>query len=297
MNKRRQRLKYIGIDFLTASVSWLLFNLLRYSEVASLNFETLTDFLLYVQVMKGQIMVPLFWLILYFFSGYYNKLFGKSRLGELFSTFVTIAIGSVMIFFIVILNELPPTFQTFYKFFFSLFGIQFALTYTGRLLITGHAIRKSRSHEWVENVLIVGTGEEAADIRQYLERSGYQIVGFVGDNLETWQFWLYVGMMVVTVLNKVLVFILAQIYHGKGNMVHTYFQKIFAAGCYVFIFFWAFLRTIPVWSISSLLAINIYATIDECIYCIRTAEYNVDFKGHGLEKYKKRGVQHEKIKG
>ena len=113
-------------------------------------------------------------------------------------------------------------------------------------------------------------------------------VRFVGDSLETWQFWLYVGMMVLTVLNKVLVFIFAQVIHGKGNMVHTYFQKTFAAGCYVFIFFWAFLRKIPVWSICSLLAINIYATIDECVYCIRAAEYNVDFKGHGFEKYRKR---------
>ena len=113
-------------------------------------------------------------------------------------------------------------------------------------------------------------------------------VRFVGGSLETWQFWLYVGMMIIAVLNKVLVFILAQVYHGKGNMVHTYFQKAFAAGCYVFIFFWAFLRTIPVWSISLLLAINIYATIDESLYCIRTAEYNVDFKGHGLEKYRTR---------
>ena len=113
-------------------------------------------------------------------------------------------------------------------------------------------------------------------------------VRFVGDSLETWQFWLYVGMMTVTVLNKLLVFILAQVYHGKGNMVHTYYQKTFAAGCYVAIFFWAFLRTIPEWSIYSLLVINIYATVDECIYCVRTAEYNVDFKGHGFEKYKAR---------
>ena len=110
-------------------------------------------------------------------------------------------------------------------------------------------------------------------------------VRFVGDNLQTWQFWLYVAMMAVTVLNKVLVFILAQMYHGKGNMVHTYFQKTFAAGCYVSVFFWSFLRTIPEWTIYSLLVINIYATIDESIYCIRSAEYNVDFKGHGFEKY------------
>jgi CDP-diacylglycerol--glycerol-3-phosphate 3-phosphatidyltransferase len=114
-------------------------------------------------------------------------------------------------------------------------------------------------------------------------------VRFVGESLATWQFWLYVGMMAITVFNKIFVFILAQIYHGKGNMVHTYFQKLFAASCYVGIFFWAFLRTIPEWSICFMLAVNIYATIDESIYCVRTAEYNVDFKGHGFEKYKKRG--------
>jgi len=111
---------------------------------------------------------------------------------------------------------------------------------------------------------------------------------FVRDSLETWRFWLYVGIMVLCVLNEVLVYMLAKIYHGKGNTVHTYYQKSFAVYCYASVFFWAFLRTIPVWSISLLLAISIFATIDESIYVIRTAEYDVDFKGHGFEKYKKR---------
>jgi phosphatidylglycerophosphate synthase len=113
-------------------------------------------------------------------------------------------------------------------------------------------------------------------------------VRFVGDSLEPWQFWLYVGMMFACVLNKVLVLNLAKNYHGIINTLHTYYQKAFAAGCYVAVFFWAFLRTIPEWSIYSLMAINIFATIDESIYCVRSAEYNVDFKGHGFEKYKKR---------
>lgn len=113
-------------------------------------------------------------------------------------------------------------------------------------------------------------------------------VRFVRESLEPWQFWLYVGMMSIAVFNKLLVFIFAKIYHGKGNMVHTYFQKVFAAGTYIAIFFWAFLRTIPEWTIYTLFLIDIYATIDECIYCMRSAEYNVDFKGHGFEKYTKR---------
>jgi CDP-diacylglycerol--glycerol-3-phosphate 3-phosphatidyltransferase len=110
-------------------------------------------------------------------------------------------------------------------------------------------------------------------------------VRFVADQIETWEFWLYVGMMIFTVVNKVIVFLVAGKYHGKGNMAHTYPQKSFAVGCFIAVAYWAFVRGIPAWSIYSLLAINIYATIDECVYCARSAEYNIDFKGHGFEKY------------
>ncbi len=182
MNKRRQRIKYIGIDFLMASVTWLLFNLLRYSDVAYNEFETLPDFLLFYQVIKGQILIPLFWLILHSFSGYYNKPFGKARIGEFFTTFLTTFIGSIFIFFVVVLNDLPHSYEVYYRFLFALCCIQFATTYTGRYLITGHAIRKAKSREWVANVLIVGTGEEALQVKQYLHEWGYHIVGFVGEN-------------------------------------------------------------------------------------------------------------------
>jgi len=110
-------------------------------------------------------------------------------------------------------------------------------------------------------------------------------VRFVSDKLETWQLWLYVVIMTVTVINKVVVFMFANKYHGKGNMLHSYGQKFFAVGCFIAVAYWAFVRTIPEWSIYFLLAVNVYATIDEIVYCVRSAEYKVDFKGHGFEKY------------
>jgi exopolysaccharide biosynthesis polyprenyl glycosylphosphotransferase len=149
--------------------------------VAHFEFGGLPDFLLYHQVVKGQIIAPVFWVLLHFISGYYNKPFGKSRIGELFTTFITVLIGSTVLFFIVVLNKLPPSFEIYYRYFFSLCLIQFVLTYTGRFLITGHAIRKAKSREWVENVLIVGTGKEAVKTRNYLHESGYHIVGFAGE--------------------------------------------------------------------------------------------------------------------
>ena len=181
MDRRRQRNKYILLDFLAASGTWLLFNLLRFHEIARFEFDSLLSFLLYYQVVEGQILVPLFWLILYFFSGYYNKPFGKSRIGEFFSTFITVMTGSVLIFFIVILNDLPSSFHIYYRIFFSLCGIQFVLTYTVRALITHHAGRKSKSGEWFVNVLIAGAGEDAVNVRRYLGISGYHIVGFAGE--------------------------------------------------------------------------------------------------------------------
>ncbi|MDR0572465.1 MAG: sugar transferase [Tannerella sp.] len=181
MDKRRQRVKYILTDFITVSVTWLLFNLMRFSEVAQYEFSSLSSYLLNDRALEGQILIPFFWLVIYFFSGYYNKPFGKSRIGELFSTFIVVMTGSVTIFFIVILNDLPRSFHVYYKLFFSLCGIQFFLTYAGRAFITNHALRKLWSHEWFENILVIGTGESALKTREDLCESGYHIIGFVGE--------------------------------------------------------------------------------------------------------------------
>ena len=182
MNKKKQRIIYILSDVMMAAVAWLLFNLLRYSEVAQYEFDSLPVFLLFYQVIEGQILIPLFWLILYFFSGYYNKPFGKSRVGEFFSTFVTVAIGSVLIFFIVVLNDLPESFQVYYKLFFGLCVFQFFLTYTSRLCITYRSLKKVRRREWYANVLIIGTGENAVKMSDNLEKLGYHVIGFINES-------------------------------------------------------------------------------------------------------------------
>jgi len=111
---------------------------------------------------------------------------------------------------------------------------------------------------------------------------------FVRDKLTVWQFWVYVGIILTVILCKFFVFFLSKIYHGKGNMIHTFYHKLFAVCAYISIFFWAFLRTIPEWTIYPLLVIIIIAAIDESVYIVRTAEYNITFKGHGFDIYKKR---------
>ncbi|MFQ9022231.1 MAG: hypothetical protein ACLR6J_14825 [Parabacteroides merdae] len=54
---------------------------------------------------------------------------GKSRLTELFSTFITVLIGTVFVFFALLLDDIPRSIDI-YKLFFGMFGLwQFFITY------------------------------------------------------------------------------------------------------------------------------------------------------------------------
>jgi exopolysaccharide biosynthesis polyprenyl glycosylphosphotransferase len=177
----RQKLKYILADYITASVAWLLFNVFRYYEVAQFTFASPADFLMLSNVLKGQALIPFFCLIIDFLSGYYNKPFGKSRIDELFTTFVTVTITTLTIFFVVVLNELPRSFEVYYRQFFWLLILQFVLTYSVRAVITAHSIRKFRRREWSYRALIIGTGEKAVRMRDCLAGQPYRITGFVSE--------------------------------------------------------------------------------------------------------------------
>ena len=186
MKKSKQAGKYILSDFISASVAWLLFNILRY-EVFAIDegADSLLDYLQYPGVLGGQVVIPLFWLVLYYFSGYYNKPFGKSHLTELFSTFITVLIGTVFVFFALLLDDIPRSIDIYYKLFFGMFGLQFFITYIPRLLITQSGMRKIKNREWAMKVLIIGAGGKAVRIAHDLYRLGYDICGFVSEDERT----------------------------------------------------------------------------------------------------------------
>ena len=186
MKKSKQAGKYILSDFISASVAWLLFNILRY-EVFAIDegADSLLDYLQYPGVLGGQVVIPLLWLVLYYFSGYYNKPFGKSCLTELFSTFITVLIGTVFVFFALLLDDIPRSIDIYYKLFFGMFGLQFFITYIPRLLITQSGMRKIKNREWAMKVLIIGAGGKAVRIAHDLYRLGYDICGFVSEDERT----------------------------------------------------------------------------------------------------------------
>jgi exopolysaccharide biosynthesis polyprenyl glycosylphosphotransferase len=182
MNKKVQIFKYVASDFIAASAAWLLFNIVRYDEIAAyLGYTSLMNYLANTVVLAIQAVIPFFWLTLHYFSGYYNRPFGKSRLNEFFVTLLTTLCGVVLLFFVLILNDLPRSFHIYHELFFTLLGLQFFFTYLPRLFITQSGFNRISRREWVQNVLIIGTGPKACQIAVDLYNMGYRVSGFVAD--------------------------------------------------------------------------------------------------------------------
>jgi len=187
MGKKSQLFKYLFADYITANLAWFAFNVVRYYEVAQYGgFSALSNFLLSRNVLIGQIIVPFGWLILYYYSGYYNKIVEKSRLAEFFTTFGTVLIGAIFLFFALLLKILPDSIRVYYEQLAYLFFFTFGLTYLFRSIITNQTARKIRNREWTTNALILGTGEKALQIKKLLNESttsiAYTIQGFIRIN-------------------------------------------------------------------------------------------------------------------
>lgn len=180
MSYNKETWRYIVSDFLTAALVWLAFNVLRYyQQVIFRDASTLGEFLLYPSVWSGQLIIPFYWLVIYYFSGYYNKPLAKSRLSEFWITLISSGIGVFGIFMFLILNELPIRYQIYYYFFFELLGLHFLVTYFFRLRVTMYLLRRIQQGDFAIHVLVLGIGEKALALSQYLEKVGTKVVGFV----------------------------------------------------------------------------------------------------------------------
>lgn len=178
--RNRIVLPYLISDFISASLVWFFFNWFRFYEIAIFDgFGTLKDYLSFLPVWGGQLFIPFFWLSIYYFSGYYNEPASRSRVSELFQTFGSVLFGVLVLFFLIVLNDLPRSISIFYTLFFYLFTSQFLLTYIPRLCITLYGISKIKKREWSQNILIIGTGARALKLSKSLYDLGYEIVGFI----------------------------------------------------------------------------------------------------------------------
>lgn len=167
---RKQRIKYIISDFVASVISWFLMNLARYHALGRYDFDSLHSYLTSQNIVKGQLLVPVFWLIIYYYSGYYNSTRMKSRLAELKTTATSVLYGSLIIFFIIMVNDLPKHYLSYYKLLTILIVGQFVLTYIPRAIITARQTNSIHQRKKGFNTIVIGCGKNARNIINELNR-------------------------------------------------------------------------------------------------------------------------------
>lgn len=184
MQDKKRILSYFFLDYLSALISWQLFSILRfYVFKNTTGFFDLNDFLFNEKAIILGILVPVFWTVEYFFSGYYSMPRRKTVLGDLQHSAVNTLIGVLLLFFLIIINDYPESPELYYEIVLGFYIIHFFVTLVFRLSMTAPLIRKQSKGELNVPIIVLGTGENAirvlGEFNSNRTNLSYKLIGFV----------------------------------------------------------------------------------------------------------------------
>ena len=182
-NARWVTARYLIFDFLSAATAWALLFLLRKVVFEHFDINQLPSIIADANLWRGIIAVPLGWIALYALQGSYKNVLRKSRLKELQQTAIATLIGTVVLFFALLLDDYVDTRSNYYISLLFLAGVHFALTYGCRLIQTSATVRRVHSRQLGFPTLLIGSHRKAyqtyLDLENQETYSGNTFVGFV----------------------------------------------------------------------------------------------------------------------
>lgn len=185
ITEKYQRIRYVVGDLLATSLAWFVFNIIRYTQIVIPQGMTIPSFSAYYSinpVIQGQIFFPLMMMGLYYLSGYYNRPLFRSRLDELLTTISTAIIGSIIIFFLALVNDPIPDRASNIELVAILFALLFSIVYLVRLSITAYGLKKINRGKLTRPMVVIGVNNDARQLRHRMESTqgrGHKVVAFV----------------------------------------------------------------------------------------------------------------------
>lgn len=186
MNRKLQRLKYVSFDFAAGALAWCLFFIFRKVYIEPRNLGDSLEIQFDNTFYSGLLFIPLFWISIYALTGIYKDPYRKSRLKELGQTLLTSLIGTIVIFFALLLDDKIASYKSYYLLFAVLFMLHFFLTFAFRFFLTSHTAHRIHNRIIGFNTLLIGSNENALNLYHELESqkksTGFKPVGFLNIN-------------------------------------------------------------------------------------------------------------------
>ena len=186
MNKNLQKLKYIAVDFLSAAITWVLFYRFRKLrlEIGGFGQDIPVDYT--EKFFIALLVIPFGWILFYAATGFYKDIYRKARLKELGTTLWTSLLGSLVLFFILLLDDEIRTYKDYYLSFSFLFSVHFFLTFLFRLILTSQTVYRIQSRKIGFPTVLIGSSKKAKDLFFEMEGEkksfGNKFVGYISLN-------------------------------------------------------------------------------------------------------------------
>ena len=172
------------VDYIMAVLAWATFYLVRKIVIEKVPIDQTVwqDSNLYL----GLIIIPIGWMLLYSIFEGDRDIYRRSRLSTISQTFLLTFIGSIFLFFTLILDDTIQGYFSFYHSFIALFSIHFFYTILGRTILLTRASNRLKKGLVNFDTLVIGGNRNAVDLYQEINNSkiktGNRFIGFIDSN-------------------------------------------------------------------------------------------------------------------
>ena len=180
MRNNKLWIAYLISDWISATIAWSLFNLFRKKIIETQPFEIDLNFKLSILI------IPVFWLLLYFAFGNYKNVYRRHRIKEISQTLLVSILGIILIFFTFLLDDQISSYRDYYILILGLFAIHTTISFVPRFIITSSTVKKIHQRKIGFPTLIIGSNQKALETFQELKNmkksDGYQLIGYISIN-------------------------------------------------------------------------------------------------------------------
>lgn len=183
MKKSYLKISYILFDVVGSAAAWILFCLYRVEKFDPEVLGSGSSLVFNGKFYASLVSYVLFWLALFIVAGFYSNVFRKSRLKEFTTSLGYTLVGTVAIYFILLIDNSWASYSDYYSTIGYMFILEFSLTYFPRLTLTTSTIRRIHRRIIGFPTVIVGNGGKALQVFRELEAEkksqGFRFVGYI----------------------------------------------------------------------------------------------------------------------
>lgn len=176
MSKTQEKIFLFLSDFIFLNLAWAVYYFVRV-ETGWIKYANPVQFLVPLVV------IYLYWIVIFSFTGLYQYWFVRSRFDEFASVIKSVSIGCFILFFLIFIDDTINNAPIISRFLILIYWILVILFVgAGRIIIRGFQRNLLQKGIGLRNTLIIGEGEKSSNLSEMVTKFpqlGYKIIGFI----------------------------------------------------------------------------------------------------------------------